>query len=423
MRWTRRAAELIRHPLAANALSLYWIQIANYVLPLVTVPYLTRVLGATGWGLVAFGQSFASYMGILAEYGFALSATREVARYREDSEKLGEIVAGVLGAKAVLWAAGLIAAGIAAWWIPIFRQNPLLFCGAALLAVGQAASMIWFFLGIEQVRGAASFEVLGKALAAGSIFFLVSHPGHEWRVLALQGVGALLSAGICVWLIYRRVPLKIPTLGSVWEALRMGWTMFLFRGSVTLYTTGNAFILGLFVPPRYVGYYAGAEKISKAFLGLLNPVSQSFFPRLSHLVHHARDRATRLLRVSLGLMGTGSLLLGLAVFVMAPMLVRVVLGAGYAEAVPVLRVLSLLVPLIALSNVLGIQWLLPLGMDRAFNTIIISAGLLNIGLAVVLAPRFAQMGMAWAVVTAELFVAAGMYVSLWIRRMDPLRAG
>jgi PST family polysaccharide transporter len=299
----------------------------------------------------------------------------------------------------------------------------LLFWGAVLLAIGQAASMSWFFLGIEQVRGAASFEVLGKALSAGSIFFLVSHPGHEWRVLALQGVGALLSAGICVWLIYRRVPVRIPTLGSVWGSLRMGWTMFLFRGSVTLYTTGNAFILGLFVPPRYVGYYAGAEKISKAFIGLLNPVSQSFFPRLSHLVHHARDRAVRLLRVSLGLMGTGAFLLGLAVFVAAPMLVRVILGWDYQGAVPVLRVLSLLVPLIALSTVLGIQWMVPLGMDRAFNSIVVSAGAVNIVLAVLLAPRFGEMGMAWSVVAAEAYVTAGMYVILWRRGLNPVQIG
>ncbi|HLI62308.1 MAG TPA: flippase [Terriglobales bacterium] len=420
MRWRRQAAELIKHPLAANAVSLYWIQIANYVLPLVTVPYLTRVLGATGWGLVAFGQSFASYVGILAEYGFVLSATREVTRHREDREKLGEIVAGVLGAKAFLSVAGLAVAALAAWWIPIFRQNPLLFCGAALLAVGQAASMIWFFLGIEQVRMAAFLEVLGKAVGAAAIFLLVHHVGQEWRALAVQGVGALLGAAACLVLVYRRVPVKIPTPKSVREALRMGWTMFLFRGSVTLYTTGNAFILGLFVAPRYVGYYAGAEKISKAFLGLLNPVSQSFFPRLSHLVQHARDRAARLLRVSLGLMGTGSLALGLVVFALAPTLIRLILGPGYTEAVPVLRVLSLLIPLIAVSNVLGIQWMLPLGLDRVFNQIIFAAGILNMALAVVLAPLFAQMGMAWAVVTSETFVTCGLYWSIRRCGLDPI---
>jgi PST family polysaccharide transporter len=196
--------------------------------------------------------------------------------------------------------------------------------------------------------------------------------------------------------------------------------MFLFRGSVTLYTTGNAFILGLFVAPRYVGYYAGAEKISKAFLGLLNPVSQSFFPRLSHLVQHARDRAARLLRVSLGLMGTGSLALGLVVFALAPTLIRLILGPGYTEAVPVLRVLSLLIPLIAVSNVLGIQWMLPLGLDRVFNQIIFAAGILNMALAVVLAPLFAQMGMAWAVVTSETFVTCGLYWSIRRCGLDPI---
>ena len=107
-------------------------------------------------------------------------------------------------------------------------------------------------------------------------------------------------------------------------------------------------------------------------------------------------------------------------FLLAPVIVHMVLGAHFEPAVRVLRVLALLVPLVAIGNVLGIQWMLPLGMDRAFNKIILLAGFINIVLALVLAPNYREMGMAWAVVIAETFVSSSMYLLLRSRKLDPL---
>lgn len=119
-------------------------------------------------------------------------------------------------------------------------------------------------------------------------------------------------------------------------------------------------------------------------------------------------------------MGLGGVVMGALVFFLSPFLVRMVLGGEFAAAVPILRILALLPPLIALSNVFGIQWMLPLGMDRAFNTIIVLAGLINLGLAVVFAPLFGGVGMAWAVVSAEIFVTGGIYILLRLRKLDPM---
>jgi PST family polysaccharide transporter len=189
---------------------------------------------------------------------------------------------------------------------------------------------------------------------------------------------------------------------------------------VTLYTAGNAFILGLFVAPELVGYYAGAEKISRAFVGILNPISQTLYPRLSHLVSHAQNQAARLARISILVMVSAGTGIGTAVFLLAPFIVHTVLGPHFGPSVAVLRILALLVPLVALGNVLGIQWMLPLGMDRAFNKIVLLAGGINLVLALVLAPIYMDKGMAWAVVIAETFVSVSMYLVLRSQNLDPL---
>ena len=414
-----RLSELLRHSLVQNALSLYGVQVASYIVPLTTIPYLARVLGASGWGLVAFAQAFGSWVALLGEYGFSLSGTREVARHRDNPEMLTDILAGILGAKMLLAAGSIVVAVLVRWWVPVFREHPVLLWAGIFWALAQAFSMMWFFQGFERMRLVAALDISAKALATIGVFVLVRRPEQGWRVLVVQGAGFLLSSAVGLGLAYRELPFRLPTWNSVREALRMGWSMFLFRGSVSLYTSGNTFILGLFVSPQLVGYYAGAEKISKAFLGLLNPISQTLYPRLSHLVHHARDRAARLAQIGLLVMGGGGVAMGVLVFAVAPIVVRVILGNGFEPSVAVLRVLALLLPLIALSNVFGVQWMLPLGMDRAFNTIILLAGLVNLALAVALATSYADVGMAWAVVAAEGFVTGSMYLVLRSQKLDP----
>src|SRR3981189_3095067 len=93
------ASRIIRHPVARNALALYGIQVAGYVIPLLTIPYLARVLHPQGFGLLLFAQSFAMWASVVIEYGFNLSATRDVARNRASNSMLAEIAAGGLGAK------------------------------------------------------------------------------------------------------------------------------------------------------------------------------------------------------------------------------------------------------------------------------------------------------------------------------------
>jgi polysaccharide transporter, PST family len=417
---SQKISSLFRHTLVQNALSLYGVQIATYVVPLVTIPYLARVLGAAGWGLVAFAQAFGSWVALVGEYGFSLSGTREIARHRDDPEKMTQIVAGVLGAKTLLAVASIVTALGAFWFVPIFRQHPRLLLASVVWASAQVFNMIWVFQGLERMRFVAALDISAKVVATVLVFLVVHRPEDGWRVLVVQGLGFGLSSVICMRMLYRLIPFRMPNRVSVSEALRMGWSMFLFRSSVSLYTTANVFILGLFVSPQLVGYYAGAEKVSRGFLGLLNPLNQTLYPRLSHLVHHAQNRAARLARIAAVLMGAASIALAALIFFAAPLLVRVILGHDFQSAVPIVRILSALVPLVACGNVLGLQWMLPLGMDRAFNKIILTAGFINLFLALILAPRFKDMGMAWAVVIAEAFVSVSMYLCLRSQKLDPL---
>jgi len=415
----RRLKALSQNELIRNIAGLSGIQMTTLLVPLATIPYLTRVLGPSSWGLLAFAQAFGGYLMVIIEYGFSLSATREVARFRDDREKVREILSEVLGAKVFLAAVCLLAAMIALRWVPIFREHPALLWAALCWALCQGFTMLWYFQGTERISPFAKLDITTKILAAVGIFTFVHSSGDDWKVLALQAAAAFVSATVAMGIAYSETPFSLPRPSSAWKALRMGWTMFFFRSSVSLYTVGNAFILGLFAPTTIVGYYAAAEKLSRAAYALLNPINQAVYPRVVRLIHQAPLDAARLVKRTLVLIGIAGGCISMVLFVCAPWIVTIVFGKGYFPVVPVLEVLAFLPLLVGLNGVLGIQWMLPLGMDYSFNVIILTAGLLNMGLAILLAPGFAGPGMAWAVVSSELYVVIAMYFWLSRKRRDP----
>ena len=394
-----------------NTIALYAVQFSRKVIPLITFPYLAITLGPDGWGVVAFVQSLGDFVVLLVGFGFSLSATREVARRRDSPTECSEIMAGVLGAQFALSLIGITGALLIAYSVPLLRQNPKLLLAGLFYALAQSFNPLWFLAGLEKMRLSATLEISGKVLALCGIFLLVHSPADNWKVLALQGVPACLSSVIGLWFVYRMIPLRFPSLILVREALQRGWSMFLLRSGQSLYEIGNTFVLGLFAPVSLVGYFAGAEKISKAIFGLLNPIGGVLYPRLSNLIYQSRDKAIRLARIGAILMIGGGLLLGLLVYVFAPLLIESLLGPGFEPAVTVLRVLSLGLPLAGLRSSVAYQWLLPLGREAIVNRIIMFAGLLNISLALVLAPKFAHVGMAWTVVCTELFICASL---VWV---------
>jgi PST family polysaccharide transporter len=414
--WFRRArSSAIVH----NALAMLGTQIATYAFPLATIPYLARVLGPVHWGLVAFAQALGLYLSMVVEFGFNLSATRRIARSRDDKEQIEQIVAGVMGAKVFLAILCVAATLVCQLFVTSFQQYSIILWAGALSGIGQGFSMLWFYQGMERMKVPAAMDMLGKAVAAVGIFIFVHSRQDAWKVLGLQCVCYWGVTVILLVIAYHEIRFRWPNIQTVRSSLRDSAAMFLFRSSVSLYTTANALILGGVSTPAAVGFYSGAERLVKALANLLNPLTQSLYPRLSRLLATDCSRAVSLARLSLMVTGLAGLGFCLLTLFAAPLITRVVLGPGYGPAIPVMRVLSLLLPAIAVSTVLGIQWMLPLGMDAVYNKIIISAGFLNLALALCWATRWQQMGMACAVVVSEYVVTIAVCIVLMRRKISP----
>lgn len=274
---------------------------------------------------------------------------------------------------------------------------------------------------------AARLELGARAMATVAVLMLVRDAGDGWMVLCFNALAGLVWVGIGTRWIYREVAFERLRVESSLAALREGVAIFAFRSASGLYMQANAFVLGLLSNASTVAYFGGAERMIRAAIGVIQPVSQAVYPRLTHLVKQDRGAAARLLRFSaVVIVGLGFAVGAIALFA-APLLVRLLLGPGYEAAVPVLRVLALLPPIVALATVVGIQWALPLGHDRQFLVCVCAAGLVNLAAALALVPVWGAMGMAISVVLAEASVMIGLLwlawregAGMWVRRSPDL---
>ena len=412
-----------RSSVGRNALFLYLIQFAGYVLPFITVPYLVRVLGPERYGTLAFGQGLMAYFSTTVNYGFNFSATRKISVERDNMEKVNRTAMEVWGAKALLCAGCLFSLLILLWAVPRVHQVSMLML---ILFAGVAGRVLfpgWLFQGLEKMGPISAINLSVRLASVIAMFILVRNPRDFLVYAAILSAGSLVAGLAGSGYAFRafRLRLQWPGWGGIWQSLREGCVLFLSSAAIIMYTEGNAFILGLVASDAVVGYYTAAERIVKAVANLWGPLSQALFPRFSRMVAESRHRTLRWGRRLLYVMGGMGLVMSAAVFTAAGLIVKVVLGSGFGPSVSVLRILAVLPFLLAVSNVLGVQLMIPFGRERAVLYLVLAAGCLNILLASLLAPIWKAEGMAASVLAAETVVTLAYFLYLWRAKLNPLQ--
>ena len=392
--------------LVGNAISL--------AAPLITVPYLARVLGPSAWAPVLLAQAVAAWLVMVMEFGFDLSGTRALAQARTDPAARSAVVHGVQSAKLLLVPV-VAAVLLAAFYItPDLRGNSILLMWTLAYVLLRGLNPFWYFQGLERIHAAVLIDSGVRLAAALGVFVVVRGPSDAAHVLALQAAAALTATLVLTFRMGRDTSPSLPTIAAGSAMLRAGATLFAFRAASGMFAALNLVIISVLASPLVVAIFGGADRIIRAGIGTLNPLTQAILPRVSFLRATDHDAADRLVARSLLVTGGLGVLIGVTAFLGAPLLVQLLLGPGYEAAIPLLRVLAFLPPLVAVDTVLGLHWAVPHGHDRPFLMTILIAGTLNLVLAVIWLPRFGAAGVSWAVVLAEVAGFVSLVV-LWRR--------
>lgn len=400
--------------LISNFLSLSSVQVANYILPLITVPYLVRVLGPEKFGLIAFSQALIAYFSLLTDYGFNLSATREISIHRENSKKLSEIYFSVMFIKFLLMVLSLMLLCILVFSINKFREEWLLYLLTFGMVLGNVIFPAWFLRGIERMREIAILNILTRIIFTVAVFIFIRSKTDYILLPIINSVGFIVAGLLGLWIIFSRIGIrvKMPLIADIKYQLKDGWHVFISTIAISLYTTSNTVILGLFTNNTIVGYYSAGEKIVKAVQGLIAPLSQTIYPHISKLASESKEAALAFVRKVVRLVGGAMLGVSFLLLLFAQQISNLVLGSKFQESIPVIQILSFLPFIIGLSNIFGIQVMLNFGLKQVFTRILIIASFVNILLALILVLPFQHIGISFSVLITELFVTITMFLVL-----------
>ncbi len=398
----------------SNFVALSIVQASNYLVPVIILPYLFRVLGDSRYGLVEFARAVSIYFLTLTDYGFSLSATREIAMNREDPAKVSEVFSAVMLLRCLLVVLSLVALGIIIVAVPRLRADWAVYLLAFGTVIGQWLLPAWLFQGMERMKLVAITNVIARLLFIVLVFLFVRGPEDYLYVPAFQSLTVIGVGLISLIVAFRVFPIRfyIPPVAALVREFKNGWHIFVSRMATTLYTTSNIVILGLFAGNASVAYYAAGDKIARAVQGLQLPLSQAIFPHIAKLASQSRQAALAFISRVVWLVSILTLALSVGLFIAAPLIARVALGEKFAPGVPVIRILSFLPFIIGLSNILGVQVMVNFGLKRAMTRILTAAGFFNIILAVALVVPFQQIGISATALLTETLVTVWMFLVL-----------
>jgi len=388
--------------IAKNYVALLFIQGANFILPLIIFPYLVRTLGSEKYGLVMVAQSVAIFLTIIVDFGFNISATREVANLKSDKEKLSQFYWNVLSIKlALIIITFLLLLGLIIC-VDKFSLDPLVYLFSFGLVLGQAIFPTWFFQGIEKMQVITIVNVAAKLFFTISLFFVVLSPADYEYVPIFNGLGFVISGLFGFIFSLQYVKFVFPKLTQVKEIIENSSSLFFSNFAVSLYTSSNTLILGFFAGDSIAGVYASMEKLILAIKSMYSPLYQAIFPNLSTKSYDEIRWYIDKMRIPIGFLG---LVISIIIFFGAKQILMFAFDdaiiVGYSPVFQILGFISILSSL----NMLYVTLYFPsIKKYKIRMKILISGGFLNLIIALSLVKFYTIYGVAISAVITELFI-------------------
>ncbi len=392
--------------------SLSVLQAANYLFPLIILPYVVRILEPEKYGLVQFAAALNIYFLIICDYGFNLSGTKAVSVHREEKEKLSQIFSSILLIKTALFIVAIILLAAIVFSIEKFRADYLVYFASSGMLIGSVLFPLWLFQGLEKMKYITIIHVIVRTLTTALIFLLIRTEADYITLALLNSLTQVLIGvgGIITALTILKVKFIFPPLKIIKEQLHDGWYLFLSSISINFYTTSNTFILGILTNNTFVGYYAAADKIRMAFQGVQSIWAQTVFPHINKLLNESYDKFITFNKNLLKYQTQVLFLISLILFLFAEKIVLLLLGQQFSESIFVLKILAILPFLSSFTTIFAVNMLVPLDQKNDFMKTFLAAGIIGLISALVLIPLYKQNGAAIAIVLAEVTAAS---LSFW----------
>lgn len=393
-----------KRTLINNFFSLVVLRGFQFLIPLITLPYLVRVVGIEKFGLINFALSFGMYFGAIIQFGFSITATREIARHCNDAVLLKKIYSSTLFSSVLLALLCIII------FLPIvflsdrFNEYQNLYFYTLTFVVFQSLFPVWYFQGIEKMKYITFLSLGANVTFLIGLFLFVKTPDDFVLVVGLNAASACFTFVISILIIQKhfKTSFSLPKITEVRLVYINGYHAFISQLAPNLYNNSSVFILGLFTNTNVVGLYVAATKVIDAVLSLSYILSNTFLPYLSRdLTNHGLFK--KIMMVSGG---------GLTVFtgLSAQWISEVLFGPGNIEISEYIQWLSISIFLVFAIMTFGTNYLMLIGKDFVVKDIAVYTSLVFFVVALIIIPKLGAYGAIITLVGARLTMALLQYI-------------
>lgn len=393
--------------LITNFSYLSLMSIFSLLVPLATYPYLIRILGKDVYGVIVFSQAIIGYFVMLVSFGFNTSATRDISRNRDDKIKLSEIVSSVLIIKGFLLIISFVLLLIGLFFIPAARGYHLLFVLTMWLTIYEFIFPIWYFQGIEEMKYITYLTLISKLIFFGLVFVFIKCAEDYLWVPIINGIGSLISGFCSLYIIFKlhNIQFKFQKTETLKKYFIESLPLFVSSISVSIFVQANKIIIGAYVGMSEVAYYDLAEKIVQLLKLPQILITQAIFPKTSKGGDVSFIKKMMLFSISLALL----LFVGIQLF--ANEIVVIMGGVHMGFAAKLLRVLSVAVIIIYISQYTSVHTLLANGYNRVWMRMLLISGFIYLIMIFILASfsNVSAMNLVYISLLSEFYLLGSSY--------------
>jgi O-antigen/teichoic acid export membrane protein len=386
------------------------------LVPLLTYPYITRVLGPANLGKINYIDFLSQVFIIFAAFGIPYYAVREVSMVRDDKAKRSMVVTEMALLNllfSVLATTGFIFFTYSSW-----NSNPALHLLAVMNILLSAFSFEWYLQGTEAFRFLAIRTVWIKLAMIAGFFLLVKTAADHTIYFGIFTIGILMAAILSCYKLFSENQISFKGI-HLKKHLKPLWHFFLTSSAISLYVFFDTIILQhLTKDDQAVGYYTMVLKMVKISLLVILAIGTVLMPRLSYLASTGNKvEVSRQLNKLLQFVVTAGIPIGTGLMMLAPEIIETIAGEKFLPAIPVMRILAFLPLIIGLSNLFCFQTLVPFNKEKNFLTTVLIGCAISIAMNFLLIPHLQERGAAIANMVTEMIIAllSGIYAARLIR--------
>lgn len=386
---------------------------SQLLFPLITFPYASRIMMADGIGQVNFFQSIISYISLFTCLGIPMYAIREVAKVRDNPEKMTRITVEILLLHAFLTLLGYMAVAVICLTVTKVQTDIPLFLLLSATIFFTAIGCEWFYQGIEDFKYVAIRGLLVKLLSVVLLFlFVKTKEDILWygAYTVLGVLGGNIFNFIRLWKYLHRDVIDFRALHPL-RHLKPALHVFALNVVISIYLQLNNVLLGFMKDAEAVGYFTAATKIMMITMSISSSLGAVIMPRTSNLIAEGRmDEFRILIQKSYDFVLALAMPLTVGLIFTSPSIILLLSGEGFAPAVLTSQIVASNILMVGLSGVMGIQVLYPLGKINIVILCTLIGAAVNVFFNVLLIPRYGHNGTAVAYMLAEVAVTVSMFL-------------